>query len=250
MSKLMMIISFILIIFSTSYIFFIIGRNEGYKIGYEIGYEDGNRSGFSSGKNVGYKEGYKIGYEIGNITGYKEGYKIGEEEGYKQGKNEGYEIGNKTGYSKGYEAGLNDGRKIGYSEGYFAGLNDSIPHKYKLRDPTYYELIDFISKDKTDLNPYKGENFEYVCMDYSIDVCKNAKNISLDCHIVEIIFKDADGSHVIVGFNTIDRGWVFIEPQSDTIVKVAEGIRYYRDNNFAVPQNVRDDTIVRIKITP
>ncbi|MEM2175466.1 MAG: hypothetical protein QXI58_07610, partial [Candidatus Micrarchaeia archaeon] len=84
----------------------------------------------------------------------------------------------------------------------------------------------------------------------AIDVCKNAKNKSFDCHIVELIFKESEGSHVIVAFNTIDRGMIFIEPQNDREVKVGIGVRYYRDNNFRMPSNVIDDTIIKIKITP
>jgi hypothetical protein len=224
--------------------------NKGYSIGFEKGREkgeyDGYQTGYAKGYDAGYaignKSGYESGYSLGYNVGHKEGFEAGNATGFMEGKAQGIEQGSEQGYKKGYDEG--------YSVGYSAGLNDSMPHKYTLRDPTYSEAIAFIGWDETNLKKYIPENFEYVCIDFAIDVCKNAQARNLRCHVVELVFKNAIGAHMIVGFNTIDRGWIFIEPQNDKEVKVGKGIRYYRDNDYELPEGVTDDTIIKINIIP
>jgi len=252
MDKLIIAIITVLIILFV--VFVALSYRLGYDEGYTFGFDNGKEEGIYEGKQIGYEKGYKIGYELGNKSGYNEGYN----QGYDVGKEEGFEIGNKTGFTEGkkegqqqgYQRGYNEGYNEGYEIGYSKGLNDSIPHKYSLRDPTYSEVLNFIKWDETNLKKYVAENFEYVCIDYSIDVCENAQARNLKCHVVELVFKNSTGAHVIVGFNTIDKGWIFIEPQDDREVKVGIGIRYYKDNNYIPPEGVIDDTIIKVNIIP
>jgi hypothetical protein len=241
------IIAFLIVLFVISVA---LSYRLGYNEGYAFGFDKGKEEGIYEGKQIGYEKGYKIGYELGNKSGYDEGYN----QGYGVGKEEGFEIGNKTGFAEGNKEGQQQGYQKGYNEGYeigySKGLNDSIPHKYSLRDPTYSEVLNFIKWDETNLKKYVAENFEYVCIDYSIDVCKNAQARNLKCYVVELVFKNSTGAHILVGFNTIDKGWIFIEPQDDREVKVGIGIRYYKDNNYIPPEGVIDDTIIKVNIVP
>ena len=241
--------AFIVIYFIADFSFntgFSYGYDEGKANGTAEGFVLGNKSGFESGQLIGYKRGWIEGNISGREEGFKVGFREGNLTGYTIGRSEGYNSGYNSGYSEGYNVGQSDG----YSKGYSAGLNDSIPHKYQLRDPTYNEVLLFLSSDNTDKNQYIGENFKYVCTDFSSDVCKNAQKLNLDCHVVEIVFKDAEGAHMVVAFNTIDKGWKFFEPQDDREVKVDVGVRFYRDNNYLTPEGVIDDTIIKRTIFP
>ncbi len=111
-------------------------------------------------------------------------------------------------------------------------------------NPTYKQVKDFIAKDETDKNEYI-EN-EYTCFDFSADVNNNAEKEGIRCGMVLIRFKSGEG-HALVVFETVDKGLIFIEPQDDKEVKVAVGIRYWRDNyeNVIVKH---DDTITKVTI--
>lgn len=220
------------------------GYNEGFLAGNASGFEEGNKTGFEKGFSAGKAAGYIKGRDEGFAVGREEGYRIG----YSEGNETGYAAGRADGHATGHAAGKEEGIQQGYSSGYAAGLDEGIPHKYKLRDPTYSEAVEFLEADKTDRKAYIKENFEYVCIDYAIEVCRNAQEQNLDCHAVELVFREATGAHVIIAFNTIDRGWVYFEPQDDREVKVGVGVRYYRDNNYR--SEVQDDTIIKVNIIP
>jgi len=111
------------------------------------------------------------------------------------------------------------------------------------RDPTYRELMEFLEEDTTDEKEYiKGK---YTCEHFAADLNNNAERRGIRCAFVILHFKSGY-AHVIVAFKTIDKGMVFIEPQTDDVVKVGIGVRYFRDNNFEFPGY--DDTIVEIVV--
>lgn len=113
------------------------------------------------------------------------------------------------------------------------------------RNPTYKEAMDFIARDQTDKNEYiEGE---YTCLNFAADVNRNAEAEGIRCAVVFIEFKGRREGHVLIAFETLDRGLIFIEPQTDKEVKVAIGVRYYRDNELAWTAPF-DDTIVKITI--
>jgi len=90
-----------------------------------------------------------------------------------------------------------------------------------VRDPTFQEALRFIVSDQTDKNQY---NQSYTCRGFADDFVNNALNEGHRCGHVKVGFLDT--SHEIVCFNTSDRGLIFIEPQNDQFVTVAEGQSY------------------------
>lgn len=103
-----------------------------------------------------------------------------------------------------------------------------------LRDPTYLEMEEFLARDRTDSN---GDD-SYICGNFANDVKKNALKEGIRCAGViirfgnEKIFGAEERGHALVAFETTDRGVIFIEPQKDKEVKVALGVRYFRDNGL------------------
>ena len=97
-------------------------------------------------------------------------------------------------------------------------------HGYTIKDPTYKQMMDFIKEDKTDKRQYiKGE---YVCENFAMDVCNHAEEEGIRCAYVTIHYPD--GGHAIVAFNTIDKGLIYIESQSDELVEPVIGEHYYQ----------------------
>lgn len=113
---------------------------------------------------------------------------------------------------------------------------------YALRDPTYKEMKDFVAADLTNMKLYIRE--AYTGDQFSRDVNNSAKEKGLRCAFVLISYSGGKGNN-LVAFQTVDKGLVFINPRDDKEMKVAEGVRYWRDNSYTVTW---DDTIVDIII--
>jgi len=96
--------------------------------------------------------------------------------------------------------------------------------KYKLHDPTYYEVKSFLEKDQTDKNIY-SEN--YTCAYFSRDVNNNAEESGIRTAFVELEFPAGVPGHAIIAFNTTDKGLVYFEPQYDVEVRPEIGKRYF-----------------------
>lgn len=184
---------------------------------YSFGYNNGSNASF----NAGYDLGYAQGYISGNLSGYDQGYRNGNLSGYELG----YINGNLSGYA------------LGYENGYLKGVIDGAGTGYNVRDPTYQEMLNFIASDRTDENEY-SEN--YTCLHFTADVKNHAFQEGYRCGFVYLLFPDS--AHAIVCFNTTDRGLVFIEPQSDDIVKVSIGQSYSELNGYEKPDY--NDTII------
>lgn len=90
-------------------------------------------------------------------------------------------------------------------------------------NPTYSEMYNFLQQDKTSDREWTAE---YTCRHFSTDVNNNAESQGIRCGYVWIAFEDSDTGHAIVAFETVDRGIIFIEPQSDWQVKLAVGEHY------------------------
>ncbi|MEM1530437.1 MAG: hypothetical protein QXQ42_04595 [Candidatus Bathyarchaeia archaeon] len=234
------------------------GYETGYKVGYETGHTYGNQTGFAQGYliglfhgnetgfNIGFKygnsSGYSLGYERGHSVGYEIGYSIGFRDGNSTGFNLGYNLGYEDGYSHGFRTGnltsFSIGYNLGYEAGYLQGVIDGAGRGFTIRDPTYKEAMTFIEIDQTDKNKYiEGV---YTCINFAADFKMNAFNSGYKCGLVYIEFPS--GAHALVCFNTIDKGLIFIEPQTDSTMRVEVGIHYWRDNGYLCPW---DDTIIR-----
>ncbi len=186
--------------------------SKGETTGYDKGYPVGHETGYSSGKEAGYETGYVSGKQ----DGYDEGYISGEQDGYSEGHSEGYESGETDGYSS--------GRQIGYEVGYDEGIEAGLGHDYTIKDPTYQEAITFLNQDKTDRNRYNEDI--YVCSHFARDVCNNAEDEGIRCAFVELRYPEM--GHTIIAFNTIDKGLIYFEPQTDEGAKPEVGKRYYQ----------------------
>jgi len=109
----------------------------------------------------------------------------------------------------------------------------------KLRNPNYCEMKEFLARDKTDSNEYNKNELKtilgfirtskinyYDCSNFSRDVKRNAIEEGIRCAGVNVVFTD-DRIHAIVAFETVDRGVIFIESQTDEEVLVIVGRDYH-----------------------
>lgn len=201
--------------------------------------------GYSLGQNTGYDDGYTLG----EGTGYESGQTSGYDSGYEMGKTEGFQSGKEQGYTEGYSDGEEDGYAEGEADGYEEGLSEGLGHGYTIKDPTYAQVLAFLSVDMTDSKPYAIDS--YVCSHYSRDVCNNAEAAGIRCAVVELRYRSTNG-HMIVAFNTIDMGMVYFEPQSDERCEPTIGKRYYQtiipDPGYYYSPPDYDDTIEDIVI--
>jgi len=163
-------------------------------------------------------------YEDSYDNGYVQAYDVGYQEAY----GEAYD----KGYDKGYEIGL----EIGSKEG--------VATRVELGNPTYKEMKEFLAGDETDSNPYVVG--EYVSFDFAVELNNNAEANGIRAAYVAIFAKE--WGHGMVAFETIDRGLIFIEPQSDRMVRLATGEPYPGYSVGAISQLGYFDPIVEIQI--
>jgi len=127
-----------------------------------------------------------------------------------------------------------------YGEGYSRGVADGVGHGFNMRDPTYYEVMQFVSTDPTNEHEYSDS---YSCISFAIDLKNNASEKGYRCGLVFIYFQGTTGIHAINCFNTTDRGVIFIEPQTDQVASVQAGERYFVLKGLIPP--AYDDTVER-----
>jgi len=179
------------------------------------------------------------------LVGIFEAYNLGYNEGDQLASTyraEGYTEGYIKGYDDGYLFGWNNGSNTGYENGYISGYNIGLAETgYNIRDPTYAEMLDFISFDQTNKNIYNVDT--YNCYDYTNDVLNNAFNSGIKGGNVYINFPDS--AHSIVCFNTTDKGLIFIDPQDDNEVTVIIDQNYFDRSIYEI---LYDDTVIRYGI--
>ncbi len=121
-------------------------------------------------------------------------------------------------------------------------------HGYTIMDPTYKQMLTFLRNDRTDRRDYVAA--EYVCEDFAKDVCNNAEEKGMRCAFVAMSYPE--GGHAIVGFDTVDAGLVYVEPQSDEIAEPVIGKRYYEcvipRPGYRYEEPDYDDTIEKILV--
>jgi hypothetical protein len=122
-------------------------------------------------------------------------------------------------------------------------------HGYTIKDPTYKEMIRFISDDDTDKSKYITG--EYECTDFATRLCNNAEEKGIRCAYVSIRFPGGKG-HAIVAFNTIDKGLIYIEPQYDDLVNIVIGKPFYKcvvpEEGVVYEKPAQDDTIEKVLV--
>lgn len=93
-----------------------------------------------------------------------------------------------------------------------------------LRNPTFEEMRSFILKDPTNHHEFIINKYE--CRHFATEVDNNAKAAGWECGFALLCY--AQGQHAVVAFNTIDRGLVFIEPQTDVAIDAKVGGTYQK----------------------
>lgn len=166
------------------------------------------------------------------MAAYDGSYQKAYAQTYEVGYQEAYEEAYRKGYGKGYEIGLGIGSKEG------------VATRVELRNPTYTELKEFLASDPTDSNPYISG--EYVCFEFATEVNNNAEANGIRAAYVRLRFEE--WAHAVVAFETVDRGLVFIEPQSDMDVELVVGKPYPWQASGAIRTTKYDDAILDIQI--
>ncbi len=134
------------------------------------------------------------------------GYWLGYENGKNTGHNEGVISGNTTGYEKGYSLGYDNGKEfvVTHLDQYV-----TIP-----KAVAYEEVLEFLKEDRTDESEYTDD---YNCISFADDLKERANNQGIKCALVSMdLVGDYDNTaHAINAFETIDRGIVYFDPQTD-----------------------------------
>jgi len=120
---------------------------------------------------------------------------------------------------------------------------------FHLHNPTFDEVLSFLTEDKTDSNKYiEGD---YVCSHFARDVNNNADRQGIRCAYVDIRYPEA--AHAIIAFNTIDNGLVYFDASTDERVRPVVGKEYWRciepRPGYYYEKPSFDDTIVDIVVT-
>lgn len=93
---------------------------------------------------------------------------------------------------------------------------------YEIKNPTFEEVKDFILKDTTSQNKFVLNKYE--CRHFATDVNNNADAAGIRCAFVLLCYRN--GQHAVVGFDTTDRGMIYIEPQTDAAIQPEVGGKY------------------------
>jgi hypothetical protein len=243
-----------------------IGDDVGNTDGNSIGYDDGIKFGDKIGERKGLDKGYLIGYNNGYLNGKEVGINdekiVGEQVGIKDGKIIGALVGEEDGFDEGFliaeENGIIDGENVGFDEGfliaeadytvnYSIGYERSLEylngHVFNVRNPSYTEMKSFLRKDRTDRKRYVTGVFD--CEDYSSAVIQNSFESGYYCFFVHVEqgLPWVHPDHAIVAFNTSDRGWIFVEPQHDDIVRLNMGESYAKSNGYKTPREKGSDIV-------
>ena len=152
--------------------------------------------------------------------------------------NEQYDSENASAYELGYNSGFREGNASGFNAGYQVGVTS---RGFDIVDPTHQQMLSFMATDTVHYNAYTST---YVCWNFCNDYINEAFRAGWRCGFVYIAFPDS--AHGVVCFNTTDKGIVFVEPQSNDIVKVAIGLSYWSGNGFTPA--TYNDTIVKFGI--
>jgi len=193
---------------------------------------------------MAYSQGRTDGYNAGYATGHTEG----QHTGYNSGRTDGYQLGKQDGYEEGYTSGKGNGYELGFEAGYEKGVDAGLGHDYTLKDPTYKQAIEFLREDKTDKNEFLEDM--YTCSHFAMDVCNSAESEGLRCAYVALMY--SNGGHAIIAFDTVDKGLVYFEPQTDDEAAPAVGKRYYQcvkpNSDWYYEEPYHDDTIIDILV--
>ena len=159
-----------------------------------------------------------------------------------------YDYGYAQTFNATYQQARNQAFDKGYSKGYEISQESNsgkpVSRLVETHNPTYDELMEFLRADKTDSNAYIDGH--YVCFDYAADLNNNADAAGIQAAYVRL--RSTDWGHAVVAFDTIDRGLIYIEPQSDAEVKLVIGQPYPWQQVNATSPLSSSDPILQIEL--
>ncbi len=128
-----------------------------------------------------------------------------------------------NGHDSLYVQDIYDYKQVGYQDTTVASERvGSSSQTVELKNPTFYEVRDFILGDPTSRNKFVLNQYE--CRHFATDVNNNAEAEGLRCALVLLCFER--GQHAVIAFDTTDRGLVYIEPQTDAAIHPEVGGKY------------------------
>ncbi|MFC1897390.1 hypothetical protein ACFLX8_02330 [Chloroflexota bacterium] len=158
---------------------------------------------------------------------------------YDDGYIQTYDVGYQEAYDKAYDKGYDKGYEIGMVEWFRGGSA-----RVELYNPTHKEMREFLANDKTDSYSFTAD--EYVCSDFAAQLNHNAESNDIRAAYVRI--RSKEWGHAVVAFETIDRGLIFIEPQSDKEVELVIGERFPWYSIGAISPLTSYDPVTEIQI--
>ena len=105
-------------------------------------------------------------------------------------------------------------------------------------DPTYQELLDFLSRDDTVKNKYDNPNF--TCADFAVEVQNHAESQGIQCGYTGLNFEGKTTGHAIDVFNTIDDGLVYVDTTGGKVhitKNLQPGDKYYNVGTISTIKN-------------
>lgn len=154
------------------------------------------------------------------------------EQGYKEGQAEGYSTGRQEGSRAGYQKGSKTGYSIA-SQGYYSGNQGK--DFYFVYNPTYQEVQEILA----------GSNAHSASELHEYAEANGIRIAYVRCQIAFETTEDPVYVYHLVAFETVDRGFIIIEPWSYQEVKLATGKSYSEMNGLPPPGY--DDTIVQVR---
>jgi len=108
-------------------------------------------------------------------------------------------------------------------------------------NPTWSQLITFISQDQTDKHTYIYGVFD--CSQFSRDVHNNAEAAGIRAAEVQLSFRNEEVGHALNAFLTTDYGLVYVDcTGEDTIARIKTGKEYRAVDLYDITgANIRND---------
>ena len=159
--------------------------------------------------------------ETARATGLDEGDRDGYERGLIEGSIAGYQEGSKSGY---------------LTSNSLFGPNEDKENFYFIYNPTYEEVQNILKK--------YGLDSAQKMIDYA--VINGIRTAYVRCQTVPDEEKGRVRLHELVGFETVDNGFIIIEPELRSEVKVRVGVSFSALNKL--PASSYNDTIDKITV--
>ena len=124
----------------------------------------------------------------------------------------------------------------------FNGLTWTHNDNAQAVNPTWNQLVTFITQDKTDQHPYNINSFN--CVNYATTVYNNAETSNIEAATVTMNLQNSAAGHAVNAFITSDYGLVYVDcTGNDAIARVEVGKVYRAVSPGAVqPGQIRNDT--------